>query len=183
MRFFVAKGSTTAVILLIIATGFLLFFFAGNLLNPSKKPGEYYPGASSTDRTTITSNSAKSSADTKGVNVGIINSGNSAGVLVGGSVSTPSTIQIIYTNSGFAPNSVVLSGQRPIVTFINRSKNLLWPIAAGETNPPLDSTFGLQPGESYTYTFSTGSAGSDSQQIYGYYNRLDSKYRGIIKVQ
>lgn len=133
----------------------------------------YYPNQTSTVSYTYTGSPAKPPA---GVTVGkggaTISSQGSPAI----SATSVATV-ITYTESGFSPTKVALSGTNLTVKFINRSKSLMWPLAAPFENPTFSSQYGLQPGESFTATLPAGS------KTYLYYNRLHDTHRGTITIQ
>jgi hypothetical protein len=184
-----SAGVFITVFLAVVAV-LLFFFYRGSSFIPgSESAKNLYPDNSS---------SSVSIGITKGVNISSRGSSSDLGYKIGtdssdsngpkgiyigeagtsGSNSSYSGIYTIsYTNEGFSPSSLILSGANRTVKFVNNSNNLMWVIASGEWQPLLSSGYGLAPGAVYSYTF------PDKVGIYGYQNRLNSSHSGLVSIK
>lgn len=99
----------------------------------------------------------------------------------------PSTITVTYTDQGFSPTSVSIQ-KGDTVKFINQSSEPLrvgsdphpihngYPTTGGCTNSTFDSCKGIQPGDSWSFTF-------DLVGTWGYHNHLDAREKGTVIVK
>ena len=83
---------------------------------------------------------------------------------------------VIYTNSGFAPDSLVVTAGT-IVTFIDQADNAMW---VGSDPHPVHTDYSafdqLKTGESYSFTFTeTGT--------YNYHNHIFPSHTGVVIVE
>lgn len=156
---------------------FVLLFGVKSFTNTAKKADTYYPvGGSGTSTKTlvqpsgisITSKDAKSPV---GVSVGATSS-----PLGSRGATAPAPVQIAYTDSGFSPATITLTTGSRTVVFVNKSKSMMWPLSSASPSPVFDAGYGINPGGSYTFTFSADAA----LTTYGFYNRLNLMHKGSI---
>jgi len=87
-------------------------------------------------------------------------------------------VTINYTQEGFQPSSVSVSGGTK-VTFVNQSSGLFWlasdPHPTHTNLPSFDSKKGVVVGESYSFTF-------ESSGDWGFHNHLNPSHTGKVTV-
>lgn len=176
LRFLNQRGSAGLFIEVVVVVIFIfvLLFGVKSFTRTAKKADVYYPaegGATTTlsqpSGISITGKEVKQPA---GIRVGATSTASG----VSGAPAT--VVQVLYTDAGFSPATVTLSSGSRTVVFVNKSKSMMWPLASGQTTPMLDAGYGINPGGSYSYTFSSDAPAT----TYGFYNRLNMMHKGSI---
>ena len=156
---------------------FVILFGVKSFNDSAKKADVYYPkdgSATSTKNSSQPSGisiTGKDAPQVTGVSVGSDNGGQNSF-----SINQSVDSVVNYTDSGFVPNSVVVNSGTRKITFVNKSKSMMWPLSNGNLSPALDSGYGINPGGAYSYTFSA----AEPAGTYGFYNRLNMMHKGSL---
>lgn len=85
-----------------------------------------------------------------------LNSGSNSSITQTPSISNSKTVEVEMTDQGFSPNPITVS-VGTTVKFVNRGQEKHWPASAPHPQhtdlPGFDALKGIDPGESYEYTF------------------------------